>query len=52
MKQAFPFIDISTSVDALGKMLNNDAHALLVRDFKVDKTYIITKHDVMSALTR
>ncbi|MBP8916492.1 MAG: pyridoxal-phosphate dependent enzyme [Chitinophagales bacterium] len=52
MKQAFPFIDISTSVDALGKMLNNDVHALLVRDFKVDKTYIITKHDVMSALTR
>ncbi len=52
MQQAFPFIDISTSIDALGKMLTGDIHALLVKDFKVDKTYIITKHDVMQALTR
>ncbi len=52
MQQAFPFIDISTSIDALGKMLTDDIDALLVRDFKIDKTYIITKHDVMNALTR
>ncbi|MFI5171211.1 MAG: pyridoxal-phosphate dependent enzyme [Chitinophagales bacterium] len=52
MKPAFPFVDISTPVDALAKMLNSDIHALLVKDFKVDKTYIITKHDVMNALTR
>lgn len=52
MKPAFPFVDISTSIDALSKMLNADIHALLVKDFKVDKTYIITKHDVMNALTR
>lgn len=52
MQQAFPFIDISTPVDSLGAMLTGDQQALLVRDFKVDKTYIITRHDVMNALTK
>lgn len=52
MRPAFPFADISTPVDSLSKMINADNPALLVRDFKIDKTYIITRHDVMQALTR
>lgn len=52
MKPAFPFADISTPVDSLSKMITADNPALLVRDFKVDKTYIITRYDVMQALTK
>jgi cystathionine beta-synthase len=52
MSAAFPFVDISAPIDSLSAMLTSDNPALLVRDFKVDKTYIITRHDVMNALTK
>lgn len=52
MKPAFPFVDISTPIDSLSKMITSDNPALLVRDFKVDKTYILTKYDVMNAVTK
>ena len=52
MKPAFPFVDISTPIDALSTMLSDDHEAVLVRDFKVDKTYIITRSDVLNALAR
>jgi len=52
MKPAFPFVDISAPLDALSVMITAENPALLVRDFKVDKTYIITRHDVMNALTK
>ncbi|MBC8045806.1 MAG: pyridoxal-phosphate dependent enzyme [Fimbriimonadaceae bacterium] len=52
MTPAFPFVDISTPIDSLSKMITADNPALLVRDFKVDKTYIITKYDVMNAMTK
>jgi cystathionine beta-synthase len=50
MEAAFPFADISTPVDALSKMLTPANPAVLVRDFKTDKTFIITKHDILKAL--
>ena len=50
MEAAFPFADISTPVDSLTKMLTPINPAVLVRDFKTDKTYIITKHDILKAL--
>jgi cystathionine beta-synthase len=50
MEAAFPFADISTPVDALSKMLTQANTAVLVRDFKTDKTFIITKHDILKAL--
>ena len=52
MKPAFPFVDISTPIDSLSAMLTAEHNAVLVRDFKIDKTYIITRSDVLSALTR
>ncbi len=52
MTNAFPFVDISAPVDSLAQMINAENPALLVRDFKVDKTYIITRHDIMQALMR
>jgi cystathionine beta-synthase len=52
MQQAFPFADISTPVDILSKMITHESPAVLVKDFKVDKTYIITRYDIINALTR
>jgi cystathionine beta-synthase len=51
MQPALPFADISTSVDALSAMLTPDSPAVLVRDFKLDATYIITRWDIIRALS-
>jgi cystathionine beta-synthase len=50
MQPAFPFVDISTPVDLLTTMLTPENPAVLVRDFKTDKTFIITRSDVMRVL--
>jgi predicted transcriptional regulator len=50
MEPAFPFIDISTGIDALATMITPETPAVLVRDFKTDKTFIITRADVMRML--
>ncbi len=50
MDEALPFVDITTSCDALSTMLNNDIPAVLVRDFKTDSNYIITRSDIMRIL--
>ena len=50
MQPAFPFVDISTPVDALSTMITPDNPAVLVRDFKSDKTFIITRSDVIRVL--
>jgi cystathionine beta-synthase len=51
MQPAFPFVDISTTVDMLATMITPQNPAVLVRDFKTDETYIITRHDVIRALS-
>ncbi len=50
MGAAFPFADITTPIDSLSKMITLTNPAVLVRDFKTDKTFIITKHDILKAL--
>jgi cystathionine beta-synthase len=50
MQPAFPFVDISTDIDALAAMLTPESPAVLVRDFKERETYIITRSDVLQAL--
>ena len=50
MQPAFPFVDISTPVDLLATMITPQTPAVLVRDFKSDKTFIITLSDVMRVL--
>jgi len=50
MQQAFPFVDISTSIDELASMLKAENDALLVKDFKQGDTFIITRYDIMSVL--
>jgi cystathionine beta-synthase len=51
MQPAFPFVDISTGIDALATMITPETPALLVRDFKSQDTFIITRWDVMQALS-
>src|SRR5690606_7149804 len=50
MQPAFPFVDISTPVELLATMITPANPAVLVRDFKTDKTFIITRSDVIRVL--
>jgi cystathionine beta-synthase len=50
MQPAFPFVDISTGIEALATMITPQNPAVLVRDFKSDETFIITRSDVIRAL--
>ena len=50
MQPAFPFVDVSTPVELLSTMITAQTPAVLVRDFKTDKTFIITRSDVMRVL--
>jgi cystathionine beta-synthase len=50
MLPAFPFCDISTPVQLLSTMITNANPAVLVRDFKTDKTFIITRSDIIRVM--
>jgi cystathionine beta-synthase len=50
MQPAFPFVDVSTPVDLLSTMITPSTPAVLVRDFKTDKTFIITRTDIIRVL--
>jgi len=50
MQPAFPFVDISTPVDLISTMITPENPAILVRDFKSDKPFIITRSDVIKVL--
>ena len=50
MQPAFPFADISTPLELLSTMITPDNPAVLVRDFKSDKTFIITRSDLIRVL--
>jgi cystathionine beta-synthase len=50
MQPAFPFVDVSTPVDLLATMITAQNPAVLVRDFKTEKTFIITRSDLIRVL--
>jgi len=50
MQPAFPYVDISAHIDSLASMITMDNSAVLVRDFKTDETFIITRSDIIKAL--
>jgi cystathionine beta-synthase len=50
MQPAFAFADASTPVDLLSRMITSTNPALLVRDFKTQKTFIITRSDIIRVL--
>ena len=47
MQQAFPFVDIETPVELLAPMITPENPAVVVRDFRADKTYVLTGYDVL-----
>lgn len=50
MQEALPFIDASTPLEELSGMVSKADAAVLVKDFKMDKNYIITRFDIVRAL--
>jgi cystathionine beta-synthase len=50
MQPAFPYVDVSTPVELLATMITPENPAVLVRDFKTDKTFIITRSDLIRVL--
>lgn len=52
MQEMIPFVDISTPIDDLSKMISGDRSAVLVKDFKADRNYIITRSDIAEVLAR
>jgi predicted transcriptional regulator len=50
MQPAFPFVDISTPVELLATMISPKSPAVLVRDFTAEKTFIITRSDIIRVL--
>jgi cystathionine beta-synthase len=50
MLPAFPFVDISIPVQLLSTMITPENPAVLVRDFKTEKTFIITRSDIIRVL--
>jgi cystathionine beta-synthase len=52
MKEALPFVDITTPLDDLAKMITDDRTAVLVKDFKANSNFIITKYDIVEAMAK
>jgi len=50
MQPAFPFVDISTPLELLSTMITPANPAVLIRDFKTDKTFIVTRSDVIRVM--
>lgn len=50
MTDALPFVDASTPIDVLSGMISKADDAVLVKDFKQDRNYIITRYDLVKAL--
>ena len=50
MQKAFRFVDIETPLALLAPMITPDNPAVLVKDFRAGKTYILTGSDVLNAL--
>ena len=50
MQPVFAFADITTPVVLLSTMITSENPAVLVRDFKTEKTFIITRSDIIRVL--
>lgn len=50
MHEAFPFVDITTTVESLSTMITAEKPAVLVKDFKAGRNYIITRWDIAQAM--
>jgi cystathionine beta-synthase len=50
MQKVFRYVDIETPVELLAPMITAEHPAVLVRDFKAGKSYILTGYDVLGAV--
>ena len=50
MSEALPFVDISTKVSDLALSLNNQRTAILVKDFTMGETFIVTRTDLLKTM--
>ena len=50
MQPVFAFADITTPVELLSTMITPENPAVLVRDFKTEKTFIVTRSDIIRTL--
>jgi cystathionine beta-synthase len=51
MTEALPFVDASTPLETLSGMFSKADDAVLIKDFKQDRHYIITRYDLAKALS-
>lgn len=52
MGEALPFVDITTPLDEISGMISGDRMAVLIKDFKAGRTFILTKSDIVEALVK
>ncbi len=52
MQPSFPFVEPATSIDKLSALITRENSAVLIKDAKQGKTFIITKHDIIQAIAK
>lgn len=52
MSAALPFVDITTPLETISKMVTGDYEAILAKDFKRDINYIITRSDIAELMVK
>jgi cystathionine beta-synthase len=52
MQEALPFVDITTDLESLSKMMSPESSAVLVKDFKTNANFIITRYDIAEAMAK
>jgi len=52
MGAALPFVDITTPIETIAKMVSDEYEAILAKDFKADKSYIITRSDIAEIMVK
>lgn len=52
MSAALPFVDITTPIETISKMVCGDYEAILAKDFKRDINYIITRSDIAELMVK
>jgi cystathionine beta-synthase len=52
MQEAFAFADITTPFEELSKMVSDSRPAVMVKDFKANRNYIITRFDIAAVIAK
>lgn len=52
MQEAIPFVDITSPIESVSNMMTADRSAVLVKDFKANRNFIITRFDIAEAFAK